>query len=47
MYILVEIKPNQMHKSRDMRFQTMLYVQPAKAQTRSEPLLDALIFYDS
>ena len=39
--------------SRDMRFPTMWYVQPATAQTSlrkrkdcSEPLLVALIFYD-
>ena len=39
--------------SRDMRFQTMLYVRPAKAQTRlriravwSEPLLVTWMFYE-
>ena len=41
------------HKSHDMRFPTMWYVRPAKAQTSlriravwSEPLLVAWIFYD-
>ena len=44
---------DQNNMSRDMRFPTMWYVQPAKAQTSqriravwSEPLLVAWVFYD-